>query len=222
LTTAERVAALCGVDLEVYSHPIEAALRSPFAQENALAEELGPLRGPHLLAGRLAAHAAIAALPDEPAPLLRADSGEVAWPAPLVGAIAHTPDLAVAIVGRSARYAGAGVDVERRTRTLDEGTARLVARDEERIWLARPPRDLDMDALVALTSAKEVVFKAYFPATRIRLRFADAVVRPVHGGFRAEVLRTDATEDKRLPATMDIARALLGDYVVLAGALPRA
>jgi 4'-phosphopantetheinyl transferase EntD len=211
-----RLDALARDGLEVWAHDIHAALRSPFGDENELADELGDKRGPHFVAGRLAAHAAIDALGAVDGALPRGDDGEVVWPAGLVGAIAHTPDLAVAVVGDGGRWLGAGVDVEKRGRAIDAGTRRIVARAEEHPWLDAPPDHLIGSPLVALTSAKEVVFKVYFPFTGVRLRFADAIIEPVPGGFRARL-----TRELGQPAQLDIRRVVVEDYVVLAGALPR-
>lgn len=217
MSAAERFADLCRPGLEVWSLAIHEGLRSPFDEENALAADLNK-RGTHLLAGRLAAHAALRALGHAPCPLLRGDEGEVLWPTGVTGSVSHTPDLAVAVAADAGRYAGVGVDVERRERSLDPGTARLIApADEERAWLAAPPDGLVGDALVALTSAKEVVFKAYFPPTRVRLRYRDAVVTPTADGMHARVLPAFD-----LPSELPIERAEVGQYVVLTGALPRA
>ncbi len=200
----------------VFAHPLEAALQSPFDDENELAHSLGPLRGPHLLGGRLAAHAGIASLGMEPSSLAREPSGAVRWPDGVVGAIAHTHGLAVAIVGPAAHFHGVGIDVERDDRGLDGGTRRLLARVEEHAWLDAPP-PLPASPLLLLAAAKEVVFKAYFPPTQVRLRFEDAIIEPTTRGFSARVLRPDLG----VPTDLDIRVAPLGPHLVLAGALRR-
>lgn len=200
----------------VFAHPIDDALDTPFDDERALANALGPLRGPHLLGGRLAAHAALASMGIEPCELPREATGAVRWPTGVVGAIAHTHGLAVAIVGASSRFHGVGVDVEARDRTLDAGTRRILSRVEEHAWLDEPP-PLPGAPLLMLAAAKEVVFKAYFPPTQVRLRFEDAVVRPSTRGFTAEVLRAGL----EVPLGMEILVAPVGPHLVLAGGLRR-
>lgn len=200
----------------VFAHPLDDALESPFDDENALAGQLGPLRGPHLLGGRLAAHAALAALGVEPCALPREATGAVRWPSGTVGAIAHTHGLAVAVVGRQADFYGLGIDVEAHGRTLDAGTRRILSRAEEHAWLDEPP-PLPAAPLLLLAAAKEVVFKAYFPPTQVRLRFEDAIVEPSTRGFSARVLR----EDLELPRAIDIWIAPVGPHLVLAGGLRR-
>lgn len=200
----------------VYAHPIDDALTSPFESERELAESLGPLRGPHLLGGRLAAHAALASIGIEPEGLLREATGAVRWPPGLVGAIAHTHGLALAIVGQRDQFHGVGIDIEARGRTLDEGTRRIISRPEEHGWLDEPP-PLPGAPLLMLAAAKEVVFKAYFPPTQVRLRFEDAIVEPSPQGFHARVLR----QELEVPREMDILVAPVGSYLVLAGGLSR-
>lgn len=200
----------------VYAHPIDDALASPFDDEQELAASLGPLRGPHLLGGRLAAHAALAALGLEPEALPRLPTGAVRWPRGTIGAIAHTHGMAVAVVGREVQFHGLGIDVEAHDRALDPGTRRILSRPEEHPWLDAPP-PLPAAPLLMLAAVKEVVFKAYFPPTQVRLRFEDAIVSPSPRGFAARVLR----QDLAVPREMDILVAPVGPHLVLAGGLPK-
>lgn len=200
----------------VFAHPIDDALTSPFPDERALADSLGPLRGPHLVGGRLAAHAALASMGREPCSLPREPTGAVLWPPGVIGAIAHTHGLAVAVVGPADRFHGLGIDVEAHGRTLDGGTRRILARTEEHPWLDDPP-PLPASPLLMLAAAKEVVFKAYFPPTQVRLRFEDAIVEPSPRGFTASVLRRDL----EVPLGMEILVAPVGPHLVLAGGLRR-
>lgn len=214
---AFRVDALADeLGVAVFAHVLEDALESPFKEENALARSLGPLRGPHLIGGRLAAHAALGSLGVEPVALAREPTGAVTWPREVVGAIGHTHGLAVAVVGLSAQFHGVGIDVEKADRGIDDGTRRILTRPEEHGWLDAPP-PLPAAPLLLLASAKEVVFKAYFPPTQVRLRFTDAVIEPTPTGFHARVLRPDLG----LPTELDILLAAVGAHLVLAGALRR-
>jgi 4'-phosphopantetheinyl transferase EntD len=198
-----------------FAHPVDEDVASPFEEENRFAATLG-LYGPHLMAGRLAAHSALAALGEAPRPLLRTPTGEVAWPAGFVGTISHTKGLAVAVLAPADRFYGVGVDVERRDRTLDEGTRRLLSRPEEHAWLDAPP-PLPGHPLLLLASAKEVVFKVYFPASGVRLHFDEATIEPQdEGHLVATVLRPLG-----LPPRLDIRCLTLGEHLVLGAALPR-
>lgn len=198
-----------------FAHPTDDALRSPFDEENALAATLGRY-GPHLIAGRLAAHAALAAAKVRPRALLRRSTGEADWPAEVVGAITHTRGLAVAVVAPAADFHGVGVDVERRGRLLGPGTRRILSRPEEHGWLDAPPA-LPGQPLLLLAGAKEVIFKVYFPPTGVRLAFDEAIVQPrPGGGFDATV-----TRELGLPPRLSIRCVESGEHLILGGALPR-
>lgn len=201
---------------EVWAQPITATLSSPSDDENAVAAELGPLRGPHFTAGRLAARASLDRYGARPSALPREATGAVGWPFGFVGAIAHTPSLAVAITAQRRLYFGVGIDVERSDRRLAPATRRLVARPEESAWLDHPPRS-HVDPLMLLVAAKEVIFKAYFPHTQVRLRYHDARLEPVEEGFRATILRRELS----LPLEMYIVVHSYDDYLVLGGVIAR-
>ncbi|MFZ9887831.1 MAG: 4'-phosphopantetheinyl transferase family protein [Myxococcota bacterium] len=201
---------------EVWAQPIEKELSSPSDDENMTAASLGPLRGPHFTAGRLAARASLSSYGVHPHTLPREGSGAVGWPPGFVGAIAHTPALAVAVTAPTTRFYGVGIDVERADRCLSPGARRLVARPEEAAWLEAPAWPL-LDPLMLLVAAKEVVFKAYFPHTQVRLRYHDARLEPFGDGLRATVLR----QDLALPLQMDVAIYPYGDYLVLGGVIVR-
>lgn len=200
--------------LEVFAQPIEEGLRSPFDEENALAATLHK-RGPHFLAGRLAAQGALSALGGAPAPIPRGAEGEPCWPAGLVGSISHTHGLAVAVVGPSEAVAAVGIDVEHRARTLDERTRSLVCHPDEHAWLDAPP-PLPAQALMLLVSAKEVVFKAYFPVTGVRLQYRDAVLAPEGEGIRANVVR-ELELPPPVEPTLPIRWVEAGEHLVLLG-----
>ena len=110
------------------------------------------------------------------------------WPPGIVGAISHTGDLAVAIVGRQSDYAGLGIDLERLSPGLSTRAARLVCTASELAWVG------DSGATTRgtmLFSAKEAVFKALFPIERIWLGFGDAELewQPERCAFAARLLK---------------------------------
>jgi enterobactin synthetase component D len=121
-------------------------------------------------AGRLAAAAALAALGDrdiEPSAIGREASGAPRWPVGTVGSIAHTDDLAVAVVADSRDVALLGVDLEM---PLGEATALEVHQSiapecpTESSLVARAPAAMGFPlALTLVFSAKEVLYKALAP-----------------------------------------------------------
>jgi enterobactin synthetase component D len=121
--------------------------------------------------GRAAARDALGEIGVAPVAIGRGSAGEPVWPEGVVGAISHTGDMAVAIVGWQTDYAGLGVDLEQLSPGLSDKAARLVCTPAELAWVGdagSTPRG------TMLFSAKEAVFKALFPIERIWLGFSDA------------------------------------------------
>jgi enterobactin synthetase component D len=134
--------------------------------------------------GRAAARDALAELDVAPVAIGRGPAGEPVWPDGIVGAISHTGDLAVAIVGWRSDYAGLGVDLEQLSPGLSARAARLVCTPAEMAWVGEAG---GTSRGTMLFSAKEAVFKALFPIERIWLGFGDAELE-----WQAERCRFDA------------------------------
>jgi 4'-phosphopantetheinyl transferase EntD len=124
-----------------------------------------------------------------PAPILPDADGAPAWPAGVVGSMTHCAGYRAAVVARSGRVRGIGIDAEPHAEL--PGAARdLVVRDEERRRLRALVEDepgTHWDRI--LFCAKEAVYKACFPSTRRWLDFADISVAVHAGGtFDAHLL----------------------------------
>src|SRR5207302_4736791 len=105
------------------------------------------------------------------------------------GAISHSGEVAIALVGREDEYAGLGVDVEELSRDLNTRIARLVCRPAEMEWVDVAA---GTERLIMLFSAKEAVFKAVYPIERVWLGFSDAELtwRAERGLFEAQLLKS--------------------------------
>jgi len=138
--------------------------------------------------GRAAAREALAELGVAPVAIRRGPAGEPVWPAGIVGAISHTGDLAVAIVGWQSEYAGLGVDLEQLSPGLSTRAARLVCTAAEHAWVGDGAANRRGTMLF---SAKEAVFKALFPIERVWLGFGDAELewQPARCAFEARLLK---------------------------------
>jgi 4'-phosphopantetheinyl transferase EntD len=161
-------------------HPSEEALLGPRATAR---------RRVALAYGRAAARAALAQLgASDSAPIGRGPGGEPLWPEGVVGAISHTGEIAVAVVGWRRELAGLGVDLERRSPGLSERGARLVCRPAEVEWAMADPGSLRRTLLF---SAKEAIFKALYPIASVWLGFGDAELAwdDARGAFVARVLK---------------------------------
>jgi len=127
-------------------------------------------------AGRACARAAIAALGGEPGPIPRdPERGAPVWPAGVVGSITHTDGYRAAAVARTGDILALGIDAEPHG-PLPEGVLDvIVATSAERAALAdltdRHPA-IHWDRL--LFSAKETVYKAWYPYHRRMLGFNEA------------------------------------------------
>jgi 4'-phosphopantetheinyl transferase EntD len=159
--------------------------------------------------GRTCARAALADLGLPQAAIPVGEHRAPVWPAAVVGSIAHSAELCVAAVANAHRYAGLGVDVER-LQPLPAYVADLVVTDHER-------GVLQVGDEIVVFSAKETVFKVWWPLMRTWLGFEDVAVLLDHGAgtFTAQT-RADAGS-ARLKGRFKLAEGM----VFTALALPR-
>jgi 4'-phosphopantetheinyl transferase EntD len=137
--------------------------------------------------GRHCARRALAALGREPEPILPGPHREPCWPAGVLGSITHCGVYGAAAVARRGAIASLGIDAEPHE-VLPDSVIGMVASDEERAWIATAEPGTCWDRV--LFSAKESVYKAWFPLARRWLGFKDAVVAidPGRGSFGARLL----------------------------------
>jgi len=161
-----------------------------FPEEAAVVARAVDKRRHEFAAGRLCARRALGQLGLAAAPLLPGPKGEPRWPAGIAGAITHCAGFAAAAVARTSAFATIGVDAEPHG-PLPDGVVDLVSIPAERARLrtlaeARP--DVCWDRL--LFSAKESVYKAWFPLAGRWLGFEDAdiTISPVDQTFHARLL----------------------------------
>jgi 4'-phosphopantetheinyl transferase EntD len=126
-------------------------------------------------------------LPRQAIPI--AAAGAPCWPEGVVGSITHCDGYRAAAVGRSTDFDAIGIDSEP-NRRLPDGVLRAIALPVElgrvRQLLGEAP-GVCWDRL--LFSAKESVYKAWFPLTGMKLGFEDAEVtfEPGTGAFSAQL-----------------------------------
>ncbi|MFB9235822.1 4'-phosphopantetheinyl transferase [Plantactinospora siamensis] len=149
-------------------------------------------------------------------PILPGQRGAPVWPAGVVGSMTHCDGYRGAVLAPAAALAGVGVDAEPHA-ALPDGVIRLVAGPGERDRLAglaaaRP--QVWWDRL--LFSAKESVYKAWFPLTGRWLDFTEADVSfaPAAGTFTARLLVPGPVVGGRRLDTLD-GRFLVTDGLIL-------
>lgn len=138
---------------------------------------------------RHCARLALADLGVAAAPILPGERGAPQWPAGVVGSMTHCDGYRAAAVARADTVGALGVDAEPHE-PLPDGVAQMVVRPEEAAMLARLSAvdgDVCWDRL--LFSAKETVYKVWFPLARRWLEFHEATVTLApDGGFHARLL----------------------------------
>lgn len=114
------------------------------------------------------------------------------WPEGIVGSISHCDALCAVAVARRGSIAGLGLDVERDGRVSD-ALARRIGSPAELAQL-EALRARGVDARTWLFSAKESVYKCYYPLARRWLGFRDVevVLDAEAGEFEARLVREDA------------------------------
>ncbi|MER5867404.1 4'-phosphopantetheinyl transferase superfamily protein [Kitasatospora sp. NPDC002040] len=179
--------------------------------EAALTERMVPGRLREFTAVRACARRALARLGEPPAPILPGPRGEPRWPAGLVGSMTHCTGYRAAVLARRTDLPTLGIDAEPRA-PLGPGLLEAVSLPAERTRLAtlhRRDPGLPWDRL--LFSAKESIFKAWYPLTHRNLGFeeADVVLSP-DGTWHAHL---------RVPAAPGAPRAFTGRWAATAALL---
>jgi 4'-phosphopantetheinyl transferase EntD len=196
----------------------EAAL---LPEEAAVLGNVTDKRRADFTAGRHCARIALGALGFPSTPILVGPSRMPVWPPELVGSISHCSGCCVVAVGRRRHFLTIGIDVEM-NHPLPDGVVDIVALEEERRCLGALRRDSVCWDCV-LFSAKESVYKAWFPITRRWLGFEDAIVRltPDRRSFQAQVLIPGPVVDGRVLTTFTGMFDVTGDRVLTFVAVPR-
>ncbi|MFF4345207.1 4'-phosphopantetheinyl transferase [Kitasatospora sp. NPDC001540] len=170
-----------------------------YPQEAALVARAVPGRQREFAAARWCARRALAGIGHPAGPILTGPHNEPLWPDGVVGSLTHCAGYRAAAVARAGEIASLGIDAEPHL-ALPEGVLEAVTRPEELPALAelRAAHPAVHWGKV-LFSAKESVYKAWFPLQRRKLGFQDAVLRfdPQECAFRvapAQVRPVDGGE----------------------------
>lgn len=192
-----------------------------FPEEEALVARAVEKRRLEFRSGRLCARRALRALGHEAGPLGVGPRGAPRWPAGFVGSITHCAGYRAAACARSDDLASIGIDAEP-NEPLPGDLLPAIALDDEAAALAR----LSADGKVAwdrlLFSAKEAVYKAWYPLTGEALHFADAAIELSSGchNFRAELRRPGPAIGGRRLGTFAGRWAVADGLIVTAVSVP--
>jgi enterobactin synthetase component D / holo-[acyl-carrier protein] synthase len=163
------------VVVERFADPPGAEL---FPVEQAALVRAVPARRREFATVRLCARAALRQLGVEPGPMVPGAHGEPRWPDGVIGSMTHTDGYRAAAVAHQADAASIGVDAEPHM-PLPDGVLETIALPEEQDALddlAATHPLVAWDRL--LFSAKEAVYKAWFPLTGSWLDFEECAIAP--------------------------------------------
>jgi 4'-phosphopantetheinyl transferase EntD len=125
---------------------------------------------------RACAREAFARIGIEPAPVPHGTRGEPLWPEGIVGSITHCDGYRAVAIAPASALATIGIDAEPHE-PLPDGVLDVIAGEQERAWLARLDRSHPQVCWGRLLfSAKESIYKAWFPLAHSWLGFEDAHV----------------------------------------------
>ena len=164
---------------------------------------------------RTCARIAIGRLGLPPGPLLSGSKREPLWPAGVVGSLTHCAGYRAAAVAWATDLATVGIDAEPHE-ALPAGILDRVTLAAERAHLRELPPGVHWDRL--LFSAKESVYKTWFPLTRRWLGFEEAALLfspgpdPARGTFAVDLLVDDLPLVSGRPV-----RTLRGRYAATGG-----
>jgi 4'-phosphopantetheinyl transferase EntD len=166
---------LFGSEVQVAASRLCDGLSSLSPAERALVAGAVPKREREFATGRLLARQLLAELGHVEFALLRDANRLPLWPADVVGSISHTKELCIVAIAASQARIGLGVDVEP-DEPVKPGLERMVCRPREREWLESAEADESGRRCRAIFSAKEAVYKAFFPRLREFWGFQDVEV----------------------------------------------
>jgi len=144
-------------------------------------------RGMEFAAGRTCARSALGALGVPTQPILRGLCREPIWPIGIVGSITHCDGYCAAVVAHNHKIKSIGIDAEP-NEPLPNGILREIATENEIRSLDDFPSALtSWDRL--LFSAKESIYKAWYPIMKCWLGFEEACVTidPIAKTFQAQI-----------------------------------
>ncbi|QYX76223.1 4'-phosphopantetheinyl transferase family protein [Streptomyces akebiae] len=199
------------VVVEAHAHEAAAAVEGVelYPEEEAVVARAVPKRRREFTLVRACARRAMEKLGVAPRAIVPGERGAPGWPDGLTGSMTHCDGYAAAALARAVDLASLGIDAEPHA-ALPEGVLTAIALPAEEARLRRLTADhpsVHWDRL--LFSAKESVYKAWFPLTRRWLDFSEADIEVTvepggrSGGLRAELLVPGPVVGGRRVATLD-------------------
>lgn len=186
------------------------------AEENYFSQLSSVSRKEHYRSGRICAGEVLSKLGTRGQPVLRdPQTREPLWPEGISGAITHSGNWAAAAAGKTSDVSGIGIDLEDLERQVDSRISRHVCIPEEQKWLQECGEDCLEQNLKIIFSAKESIFKAFFPYTRTYLHFHDARILMEQTFFQKSKSDSLSKKEKNSkPEKFEFVYLLLNDKVI--------
>ena len=186
------------------------------AEENYFSQLSSVSRKEHYRSGRICAGEVLSKLGTLGQPVLRdPQTREPLWPEGISGAITHSGKWAAAAAGKTSDVLGIGIDLEDLERQVDSRISRHVCIPEEQKWLQECGEDFLEQNLKIIFSAKESIFKAFFPYTRTYLHFHDARILIEQTFFQKSKSDSLSKKEKNSkPEKFEFVYLLLNDKVI--------
>jgi 4'-phosphopantetheinyl transferase EntD len=150
-----------------------------FPEEEASVGRAVEKRRREFVTGRACARQALQRLGIRPVAIPNGERGEPLWPSGVVGSISHCRGYCACAVAKASDVLALGVDAEVHE-PLPEGVLEGVAFGRERAMVAKRGVGVHLDRL--LFSAKEAIYKAWFPLAHRWLGFEDVELTIDVGG----------------------------------------
>ena len=186
------------------------------AEENYFSQLSSVSRKEHYRSGRICAGEVLSKPGARAQPVLRdPQTREPLWPEGISGAITHSGNWAAAAAGKTSDVSGIGIDLEDLERQVDSRISRHVCIPEEQKWLQECGEDFLEQNLKIIFSAKESIFKAFFPYTRTYLHFHDARILMDETFFQKS--KPDSLSEKEKisnPAKFEFEYLMLNEKVI--------
>jgi 4'-phosphopantetheinyl transferase EntD len=203
----------CVASAEAFGDPPEAEL---FPSEQEAVRNAVDKRRREFTTVRHCARKALAELGQPAVPILPGRNREPLWPAGVVGSMTHCDGYRAAAVARDGDLAALGIDAEPHA-ALPEGVLDSVTRPEELPRLARLSAqhpEVHWDRL--LFSAKESVYKVWFPLAGCWLGFDEAAIDfDPDGGLFTAVLHQSGLKLDGKPVSRLTGRWLVREGLVI-------
>jgi 4'-phosphopantetheinyl transferase EntD len=184
-------------------------------EEDVIARAVGKRRREFTTA-RACARASLQRLGIKPAPLVRGEGGAPRWPDGVVGSITHCAGYRACAVAFTRDVTSIGIDAEPNEET-PSGVIETVTDHAERVHLADlAAAEPEVSWSRLLFSAKESVYKTWYPLTGRWLGFSDASVEidPVARTFTAR-LRVPGPIVNGVPHNSFSGRWLVSDGLIV-------